>query len=172
MSILGNFNASDYENPEDYSPIPVGDYLAAITEATEAKTKDYTGDMLKLTFTILDGKYKGRKVWENLNLVNRNPDTVAIAKRQLAMLCRAINVLSPNNPAMLQGKPMTIKVAIEPAKDGYKEKNEISGYYPAIPVQAQAPAAPVQQAATTAPIWAKQPNVPVPPAEPKQEEIF
>ena len=38
-----------------------------------------TGSYLNLTFEILDGNYKGRKVWSRLNLDNPNQQAVQIA---------------------------------------------------------------------------------------------
>ncbi len=47
------------------------------------------GQFLWLMLDILEGPHKGRRVFDQLNLVNQNPTTVEIAQRALSAICHA-----------------------------------------------------------------------------------
>ena len=116
---------------DDREIIPAGNYIAHIIEADLVDTKSGTGKMLKLTWEILDGPLTKRRVWENLNIINQNPDAQAIAERSLKRICSAVGhtgVLS--DTASIEFKPVEITVAIKPAEGQYGEQNTVKGYKP------------------------------------------
>jgi hypothetical protein len=80
MADLDGFNAHEVEPTASFEAIPAGKYLAAITDSEMKPTKNGSGSYLQLTFTILEGEYKGRVVWARLNLVNPNQTAVKIAQ--------------------------------------------------------------------------------------------
>ena len=80
MANLNGFDASQVEPTASFDPIPAGKYLAAITESEMKPTKKGSGSFLQLTFTVLDGEYKGRLLWCRLNLNNPNATAVKIAR--------------------------------------------------------------------------------------------
>jgi hypothetical protein len=125
---LINFNAAEVEPMGEYTPIPAGDYVAVITASEEKQTKDYTGSFVKMDFEVIDGEFKGRKEFTRLNLNNKNPQAVDIARRELSSICHATGVLSPRDSSELHNKPMIIKVAIKPATAEFSAANEIKGY--------------------------------------------
>lgn len=127
MAVL-NFNAAEVEPMGDYSPIPAGDYLAVITDSEEKPTKDFTGSYVQMTFEVIEGQHKGRKIFNRLNLQNKNPVAVDIARRELSSICHAAGVLSPRDSNELHNKPMLIKVAVKPAQGDYSASNEIKAY--------------------------------------------
>lgn len=140
--------------------MPKGVYLAHITESDMATLASGNGEALKLTFEILDGQFKKRRVWESLNVVHNNEQTQGIAQSQLSAICRATGVNKLEETAALHFKPIKIHVDIQPAKGEYKEKNCIKGYEPATattpvaaPVGTPSPAA--NTAGKAAPAWAK-----------------
>jgi hypothetical protein len=113
-----------------------------------------------MTFEILDGQYKGRRVWENLNIQHTNEDTQRIAQSQLSALCHAVNVIKLEDTAALHFKPVKIKVVVREAQGQYQASNNIKGYESAggaipsfAPVSEPAPAA--SAPASKAPAWAK-----------------
>ena len=85
-------------------------------------------------------------MFDQLNLVNSNPQTVEIAQRTLSAICHATGKLQVNDSVDLHLVPMTIQVGVKPPKDGYSEKNTIRYLVP----ERTAPAAPAYQAAPTA----------------------
>ena len=107
MANLGGFNASEVE-PASFDAIPAGKYQAVITESERKETKSGTGEYLQLTFEIIEGDFKGRKLWARLNLSNPNQQAVQIARGELSAICRAVNVLQPGDSVELHNLPLTI----------------------------------------------------------------
>lgn len=149
-----NFDASQVAPKSSFAPIPAGTYLAHITESDVAPLKSGKGTGLKLTFEILDGQFKGRKLWENLNIQHTNPDTQKYAQQDLSAICHATGNIKLTETSALHFKPVKIKVTIRPASGGYDEGNAIKGYENASgakPAAFSAPAAPAANAPAAAP---------------------
>jgi hypothetical protein len=123
-----NFDANTVDPMGKFTPIPMDDYLAIITDSEMKDTKKGDGKYLLLTYEIADGEFKGRKIFETLNLVNSNQTAVEIAQRALSAVCRATGVLHPKDSAELHGKPLVISVGIRAGSNGFDEKNIIKGY--------------------------------------------
>lgn len=153
-----NFNASTVEPAQSFDPVPPGDYLVHIKDSEMADTKT-GGQMLKLTLEILDGQYKGRLVWDRLNLVNNNPQAVEIAYRTLSAICHAAGVIDCQDSSQLHGRPMVAKIKVKPGDDRYDPSNEVRAYSAANAAQPQtaAPIAPAPVATapadTATPPW-------------------
>lgn len=126
------FNLSKHEDMNDFSTIPATEYMAQVSKSEmcncKETAKDPNGKYLKLTFKIITGKYKDRLLWTQLNLVNKNPQAVEIASKELATICKAVGLVSITDSQELHGKPMKIKVGIKEATANYPEKNEIKYY--------------------------------------------
>jgi hypothetical protein len=90
--------------------------------------KSGNGEGLKLTFEVIDGQHKGRKVYENLNIRHTSEDTQRIAQSQLSALCHAVNVIKLMDTAALHFKPVRINVTVREAVGQYKASNNIKGY--------------------------------------------
>jgi len=154
-----NFDASQVAPQTSSGPVPAGTYLAHITESDVQPLKSGKGTGLKLTFEIIDGPHKGRRVWENLNIQHENEDTQRIAQSQLSALCHAVNVIKLQDTAALHLKPVTIKVVVREAQGQYQASNNIKGYESAggarpAPIASQAEEAPAASK-PSAPAWAK-----------------
>ena len=127
MASLGNFNADEYK--DEHTPIPAGKYTAVIT-SSEMKPSKSGGEYLALTIELIEGQYKGRKVFGNLNLKNANPDAEKIAKIQLSNICRAVGITHPRDSSELHNKPLVVKLAVRPETDQFPASNDIKGYEP------------------------------------------
>ena len=162
-----NFDASTVAPQASTGPVPAGTYLAQIIESDVAPLKSGKGTGLKLTFEIIDGQQKGRRIWENLNIQHENEETQRIAQSQLSALCHAVNEIKVKDTAVLHHKPVHIRVVVREAQGQYQASNNIKGYESAggfsAPAAAPAPAAdtpawptPEQEAAKSkAPAWAR-----------------
>ena len=155
-----NFDASQVAPQTPSGPIPAGTYLAHITESDVQPLKSGKGTGLKLTFEVIDGPHKGRRVWENLNIQHENEDTQRIAQSQLSALCHAVNVIKLQDTASLHHKPVTIKVVVREAQGQYQASNNIKGYESAGGARPAVPSfvAQVEEAQAlkpSAPAWAK-----------------
>ena len=168
-----NFDASQVAPQQSVGPLPAGTYLAHIIESDVQPLKSGNGEGLKLTFEIIDGQFKGRRVYENLNIRHTSEDTQRIAQSQLSALCHAVNVIKLMDTAALHFKPVRINVTVREAVGQYKASNNIKGYEaagggisaPVAPATAPTPApvaetpawpTPEQEAAKSkAPAWAR-----------------
>jgi hypothetical protein len=103
-------------------------FLAHVTGSDLKDTKAKTGKYISLEFTLLEGKYKGRKIWTNLNIINPNPVAVEIAQKELATLCRACGLPQIQDTAQLHNIPVLMKLKYVPAKGDFPDKNEPCGY--------------------------------------------
>ncbi len=137
------FDARTVAPATELGAIPAGEYTVAITDSGMEPTKAGDGQFLKLVFTVLDGPHKGAKIFDRLNLVNRNQTVVDIAQRALSAICHAVRVFVIRDSAELHHKPLRIKVSFEPAKGEYGEQNRVKAYKP---VTGSAPVAPTANA--------------------------
>jgi hypothetical protein len=129
MANLDGFDANQVEPASDFEPLPAGEYLAMAIDSEFKPTKNGSGEYLQFAFEIVDGAYRGRRLWDRLNLKNKNETTVKIAQGTLSAICRAVGVLRPKDSAEIHGKPLKIRVALEPRADRPGSfKNEIKGY--------------------------------------------
>lgn len=93
-------------------PVPSGTYVAAIREMeVKANSKADSGHNLALQYVITEGQYKGRKVFENLNLWHKTSSAAAdVAMKQLSSIGHAVGILKSGELTDLAHKPMLIEV--------------------------------------------------------------
>ena len=127
---MNGFNANEVEPSSSFDPLPAGKYMAAVTASETKPTKSGNGNYLQLEFTILEGEYQGRKVWDRFCLKHPNQETVRIARGSLSALCRAIGVMQPHDSADLHNIPLVIKVRLKKREDIDELTNEVKGYEP------------------------------------------
>lgn len=165
------FDANTVE-PSNFDVFPAGKYLAQIVSSEMRPTKDGRGQYLFLELDILEGPFAGRKLFDRLNLVNDNPDTVDIATRTLSAICRATGQMQVKDSEQLHLIPLIADVRVRPPKGQYGESNSIR-YLPrnaAAPAPVTRPpagyAAPASAPATTATPQPARPAAPAAPVAP------
>ena len=147
MANLGNFNAAEVDPMTDFEAIPAGKYTVVLTASEMKPTKSNNGSYLELTFEVVDGEFKGRKLWARLNLDNPSVLAVQIARAELSALCRATGVMQLQDSQQLHNIPLVVTVKQKADADG-EVRNEIKGYAKretanaAVPAQAQSGATP------------------------------
>lgn len=134
----GAFSPQQHGDMNDFSAFPAGSYHLQVVESEIKMTKKAEdnndpslGQMLVLKIEVIDGKHKGRLLWERLNIINPNADTQKIANENLATLCRAVgfdNGLPDNDTSHLHGKPFDGKVGISKGTKGYADSNKMQNY--------------------------------------------
>lgn len=139
----------------DFAALPEGEYTAMITAVEQKDTKAGDGSYLNIELTVLEGEYAGRKVWDVLNLWNKNAKAVEMARRTMRSITEAAGT-SPKvtDTDELLDKPMVIRLAVE-QQDGYKDRNRVMSYKSA-GGEVAAPAAPkaaAKPAAGGKPAW-------------------
>lgn len=128
----GQFLGRNVAPDEGRDPIPAGDYLAMIVDSDMKSTKDGRGQYLELVHQIVDGPFKGRKVWARLNLVNANQQTATIAQAQLSSITHALGLQDTpiSDSQQLHNRPLVIRVSYEKA-DGQRrtsDSNDVKGW--------------------------------------------
>ncbi|MBS1165673.1 MAG: hypothetical protein H6R00_1698 [Proteobacteria bacterium] len=108
--------------------LPRGDYQAHVVESAVVPTASGRGEMLKLTFEVLTGDFRGRRLVERLNIVNAHATAQRIAQEMLARLCTAAGLAGIVDSEELHGIAVMIRVDIRPASGDYGEQNIIKDY--------------------------------------------
>lgn len=153
------FDATQVAPQESFTPIPAGIYIAQAIDSEVKPLKSGNGQALNLTFEVLDGQFKGRKVFSRLNIQHTNQQAEQIGQKQLSQLCHAAGVLKVNDSAQLHQRPVRIKVKIRKDETGqYGDQNEIAAFESVgnvvpttAPSGAFVPAPPAAPAAPTTP---------------------
>lgn len=158
MAFLGKtFDATTVEPSAPRELLPPGDYLVQIVESEMKQTRDGNGSYLALTLDVMEGEHAGRKLLDNLNLINSNQQAVEIAQRTLSAICHATGKLQVSDSEVLHFIPMMVKVAVEnDSRDKHlpphekRKQNAVKGYKAAggsMPAARPAPAAQPRQSA-------------------------
>jgi hypothetical protein len=161
------FDASQVPEQRDFSALPEGQYVVIATASEEKPNSKGTGTYLQITFEVLDGPCKGRKLWARMNLKNPNQTAVEIAHRELAAICRAVGVIKPADSSELHNRPLLVTVGVE-VDDKRRESNNIKRYDAVAggtPAPVAAPAF-VPQAAAAAPAFVAPTTAAVPSTAP------
>jgi hypothetical protein len=117
---------NQHQDQDGFDPLPPGWYQARIVESEMHDTKAGTGQYLKLRWEILGPTNAKRVVFQNLNLVNPNPEAVRIAYSMFSTVCRAVGL--PNgvqDTNEMHGRPCEIKLTLRAATDNYEASNDV-----------------------------------------------
>ncbi len=130
MVQMNGFNPDDHDDMEDFSPVPNGTYSVIIVETEVNPTAAETGHYLSIKMQICDHtEMDGRVLFTNLNLDNPSDQAVAIAKKELATICRAAGIVKLDDTDQLHDKVIEVKVVVEKRKgDNEKFDSRIKSY--------------------------------------------
>lgn len=116
-------------------PFPEGRYLLHVINSDVKQSSSGKGTLLSLELEVYEGTYKGRRVFENINIVHTNPQAQNIGQSQLSALCHAMGHIGEVTDSKdLHYKPFEADVGIEPAKAKpgggmYDARNRIDKYH-------------------------------------------
>ena len=116
------------EKMGDYSPVPPNKYVVAIVKSEYKTTKAKNGHYLQMDMKIQEGEYKGRTLFERLNLDNPNPTAVEIANKTLNTICDACGKFGVEDSDELHGIPMVATVVKTEATKTQPAGNDIKFY--------------------------------------------
>lgn len=128
---------TDDKEATGFEPIPAGVYNLIVVGAEDTLTKN--GDKrLKLVFSVADGDYAGRKIFEGYNL-SGNPKAVEISRSMIKRLmkCAGKESFVLKDPTDLLNTEVAASVKVQPGKDGYDPKNTVSSFKPKVAPEAQ-----------------------------------
>lgn len=122
------FDVDNLPKGDGYKPIPAGWYTASIKSADVKPTKDDTGQYINFGFSIQGPTNAGRMIFGIINIRNKNPEAERIGLQQFGDIIRAVGLKRVQDTDELMGQTLEIKVSIDPAKDGYDERNNVKGF--------------------------------------------
>ena len=131
MADLNGFNANEVDPNVGFEPIPAGDYEVMMIKSERKPSKsDPSGfnHYIECVFQVVTGKHKGRLLYERVNMTNRNPDCVKIARGTMSAICRAVGVMKPQDSTKLHNIPLIAKVKLVKRKDNNEPANEIDSF--------------------------------------------
>ena len=123
-----NFDASKVDPAQAFEAIPSDKYVVEITNSELKPTKSGNGSYLEIEYTVLEGEYRGRKVWDRLCLNHPTQKTVDIARSHLSAICHAVGVLQPRESNELHHIPLLITVKAKKDEENDTIFNEVKGY--------------------------------------------
>jgi hypothetical protein len=126
MVNLMGFDASKVEPNEPASAVPKGEYQVIIVESEQKSTSKGDGWLISMVLQIVEGPFKNRKLYDRLNIGNKNEKAVTIARGTLSAICRAVNVLNPKDSEELHNRTLTAVVEVKEYQG--KLQNEVKGY--------------------------------------------
>jgi len=117
MANLGTtFDASAVDPTSTYDVLPPGKYTVQIVNSEMRPTSNGLGQYLWLELDVLDGEHAGRKLFDRLNLVNANTQTVEIAQRTLSAICHATGKMQVTDSEELHLIPLQADVTVQPRR--------------------------------------------------------
>jgi hypothetical protein len=134
----------------DFEIKPAGDYKVQIVKSSVDRNKKDIGNVLTLELEIIDGDFKGQKLFDRLNIEHENSTTEKIGRGQLRKIVEILELpLSLNDSEKLHYKPLVVSVKIEKRKDNGEDANVVSYYKSINAPTKEAPVA--KEAASEAP---------------------
>lgn len=126
------FNSTQYEDMNDFSPIPKSTVIAQIVEVGWKDSKSTPGNkFIQCDWRVIQGEYVNRMFFTRLNLINANAQALEIANKELATMCRACGKVSVEDVAELQGLPCEVDLDIKP-KQGENPPSQVIRMYRAV----------------------------------------
>lgn len=147
MSNLGfSIDPNDPELEEqERGPIPPGRYKVVITSCTSEVNKKRTGKLLTMELALIDRPFRGRKLYDRLNISHENELAQRIGRSRLASYAKATKFVGLlTNTDVFLGKILGVQVVVSKDKGDERERNGIEKVFAVEREQAEAAAAPAR----------------------------
>lgn len=114
MASLG-MSATDVAPSSGFEVIPPGTEVEMqTTEAEVLPAKSGKGNKLELVFEVVNPEeYRGRKVWESMNIEHENPVAQKIGQERLSALAHACGAIGATDTEELLWKPFPAVLDVE-----------------------------------------------------------
>lgn len=134
-----------------FDPLPPGTYDVEILKADLTATNAGDGKYINLDMSVTSSEYFGRRIFDKLNIENKNQTTEQIARANLGKILRIMEIHPStflDSDQMIGGK-FPVRVTIEPETEKYKAKNKVVEYKTTVgkvsPAPQQSPQRPAYQ---------------------------
>jgi hypothetical protein len=128
------FDVDNEEGTPPLSLLPKGKYKAEITDATVGRTKNGKGQAVSLTWTITEGEYENRLLFQHILIQHESEEAQKLGRMKFKDVCTACGitgVVTDLDP--LCYKPCVITVVVRKDKEGqYEDKNEVRRVVPLV----------------------------------------
>jgi hypothetical protein len=111
-----------------YETVQPGTYRVEILSEETKPTKANDGAYLELVLRIEDGQFAGQRIWDRLNLKNKNAKAVEIALASLRSIQRACSLDKLTSSSELVGHKLRIKTRVREWNG--RESAEVVEYLP------------------------------------------
>src|SRR5688572_18017199 len=101
------------QDDRSFDLMPAGWQPAHCIESDAGPTKQGGGLVASFTWEILEGPFKGRKIWQRINVINQNAQAQEIGQRELGSLCKALGLGPITDTTVVHFKPLQIRVGVE-----------------------------------------------------------
>lgn len=133
---IGTKNTNVVESKKTYTPVPKGRYSGTLSFVKAKETKDGTGEYLDATFKITEGDHAGRYIFHKFHIKNKNPKCSEIGMDQLDKYLKCVgdrvgfadSGFDTKKLVDSVNKSVTLNVGIEPAKNGFPERNKVTSF--------------------------------------------
>lgn len=123
------FSVEEVEvSDRNFEVMPKGEYRLRATGDELKDTKNGDGQYLAVTFEVHSGEHKGRKIWQNFNIVNPSEKAQNIGREQVAGWARACGKPNAKDSNELIDRPFSCILDIEKGTGGYSDKNIIKSF--------------------------------------------
>ena len=126
-NMILDYDPNEYETKGVLVAIPAGAYECMVQGVEMKQTKDETGSYLKVTLVVTEGDYKGRLLFDNLNVRNKSEQAQKIGREALNGLLAAAEIPGERDMSVLVQRTVTAKVTVEKS-EAYGEQNKVKGY--------------------------------------------
>jgi Protein of unknown function (DUF669) len=148
--------AFDVDSEEGTPPrelLPAGKYKAEISRAEVAPTKNGRGQSVNLTWTIVEGDFEKRLIFQGILIQHESTDAQRFGRQKFKDVCSACGVTGQiTDLDTLLYKTCVINVSIRKDKNGeYPDKNEVARVSPAVSWNGHKPATTALREASATP---------------------
>lgn len=160
MANIGQYEIdveTEAQDQQSYDALPDGQYPAIATASEIKDTKAGNGKFLAVTFEIIDGDHKGRRLWQNMNIQNPSTQAERIGRAELAVLCKACGIKNPTESEELHDIPVLLTVRRDRNDATRNVIKGVSAVGDAFEVPAAPAAAPKAAPVKAAPVAGKKP---------------
>ena len=131
MSFSASGHTDSGDAPEEWGPLPEGEYRARITESDVKPNSKGTGSYVEFVWTVEGGEHDGKRIWDRITHEHTNPMAVDIGLKMLVTLARVVGVPKWEDTMELHGKQALVSVTVRSytRRDGSEGwSNDVKGY--------------------------------------------
>lgn len=114
------------QTSQSFEAFPKGEYNLIVCDISDGPFDNGQGHKVDVTWEVVDGEYKGRKMFDLIALSHSNPEWAKGTQGRLDAMCAVAGLTVLDSFSQLLNTVVRAKVYIEKSKDeAYSDKNKI-----------------------------------------------